>query len=623
MSVLLIASLLFGILPTTAHAASSAASFAPATDIYPERTEYRKGEEINIRTRLNNDSLNDLYDLRVWMEYDGADTMLVPGATERIVDELPYLCTNDLNFWISETKITDKIEATNNSLLINFTLRIVRLIPKLSKFFAFLKNDLQRLFTAFPSLWRSRYSADLGECTIMYDGREIRCIFKCSYQFKGGPVSVQASALAKGAEQASVRVKAPKNGFAGIVFGAEIDRNGSFSGWLFYINASDGAAGIVEITQNGVTSFARRKADIPKTGSCTLCVQNTTGGVKARLLNDLSEKDSVFPLFDIALSLSGDEWGLFKTGDDVYSDLQSSDVPFELPKETYCNPVHTASPDPYVLYEDGVYYLYSTNAPSDGFYADVSTDLVHWKRHGKIVADKKDLYGERGFWAPEVYRVNGKYYMLYTAEERLAVATADSPLGPFKKAGDGFLIPEHSIDGSFFFDESGKIYMYYAHATAKGECLYVTEMEPDLLHCKDGTKKQLSVPEGWEEYINEGPTVLKHNGTYYLTYSGQDYRSANYGVGCMISSSPTGPFTRDKTNPILQSNTASPGCGHHCFASSPDGSEMFIVYHRHLSSDAVHPRSLCIDRVQFVKSESGADRLVIGGPTSTPQPMPK
>lgn len=623
LSVLLIVALMLGALPTAAHAAAPSAACAPVLEILSGQTDYQKGEEIEFRTRLYNQSLNDLYNVRVWMEYDCADTMLVPGATERILDDLPYTRTSDLTFWVRETEFTDRIEATHNSFLIALSLRAVRLIPKLSRLFAFLKNDLQRLFTAFGSLFRSKNTADLGECSILYDGREIRCTFKCSYLLIGEPVAVRATALARGAEQASVRITAPENGFAGIVFGANVEPDGSFSGWLFYIHATDGVAGIVESTPDGTAPLARRNAALPQGGVCTLCVQRTTGGVKAWLLNDISEKDTDFPLFDIALSLPGDEWGLFATDTDVYADFQASDAPYALPAETYCNPVHTCAPDPYVLYDDGVYYLYSTNAPGDGFYADVSTDLVHWKRHGQRVADKKDLYGEYGFWAPEVYFVNGTYYMLYTAEEHLALATADSPLGPFRKAGDGFLLAEHSIDGSLLFDDNGKIYMYYAHAGAKGECLFVTEMEPNLLHCKEGTKKQLSVPEGWEDAVNEGPTVLRHNGTYYLTYSGQSYESANYGVGCMTASSPTGPFTRDKTNPVLQSNLASPGCGHHCFAPSPDGSELFIIYHRHLSSDAIHPRSLCIDRVHFAAAASGADRLVIGGPTSTPQPMPK
>lgn len=613
----------FGVFPMYTYAAEKNAVCVPLMDVRPTRDAYAKGEEIEIVTRLYNNSLNDLYNVRVWMEYDGADTMLVPGTTERIADELPYAREEDFSFWIVETPFTDRIEATNNAFLIRLTLRTVRLIPKLAKFFAFLKNDLQRLFTAFASLWKTRYDAELGECSVTYDGREIRCVFKCRYQMTNDPVWIRATAMAKDAEQAGVQITAPQNGFGGIVFGARIAEDGSFDGLLFFVNASDGAAGIMQNTQGGIQAVARRNIDIQAGKIYTLCVQKTQGGVKAWLLNDLSEKDAVFPLFDIALSLSGSEWGLFAASADVYADFRTDDTPYVLPAQTYCNPVHTNAPDPFVLYEDGVYYMYSTNAADRGFYADVSTDLVHWKRHSRLVAQKPDIYGEKWFWAPEVYHYNHTYYMLYSTDEHLALATADSPLGPFKKTTDDYLLPERGIDGTLFFDDDGKIYMYFAYFAKSSENLCVVEMEPDLLHLKQGTQTMLSVPEGWEKRINEGPMMLKHNGTYYLTYSGDAYDQINYCVGCMTSDSPTGPFTRDTANPILQSNAVSLGCGHHCFAPSPDGSELFIVYHCHRSASAVHPRSVCIDRVRFTASADGADRLVIGGPTSTPQPMPQ
>ena len=193
LTVLLAFMLVFGALPMNAAAIEQSSACALVMDIHPERTEYQKGEEIQIRTRLYNNSLNDLYNVRVWMEYDCADAMLIPGATERIVDDLPYMHTNDLTFWIYETEFTNRIEATNNSFLKALTLRVVRLVPKLTKFFAFLKNDLQRLFTAFGSLWTSRYTAELGECYVTYNGQDMRCVFKCRYQQTGDQVEIRAA----------------------------------------------------------------------------------------------------------------------------------------------------------------------------------------------------------------------------------------------------------------------------------------------------------------------------------------------------------------------------------------------------------------------------------------------
>ena len=65
------------------------------------------------------------------------------------------------------------------------------------------------------------------------------------------------------------------------------------------------------------------------------------------------------------------------------------------------------------------------------------------------------------------------------------------------------------------------------------------------------------------------------------------------------------------------------GPGHHSFTTSPDGSELFIVYHVHNTTSAVHPRKICIDRARFVPTADGGDRLEIFGPTHTSQEYPK
>jgi hypothetical protein len=61
------------------------------------------------------------------------------------------------------------------------------------------------------------------------------------------------------------------------------------------------------------------------------------------------------------------------------------------------------------------------------------------------------------------------------------------------------------------------------------------------------------------------------------------------------------------------------GPGHDSITVSPDGSELFMVYHTH--ADVTKPsgkRTVNIDRLAF-DDKSG---LRINGPTRTPQPLP-
>ncbi|MDE5934619.1 MAG: family 43 glycosylhydrolase, partial [Muribaculaceae bacterium] len=85
-----------------------------------------------------------------------------------------------------------------------------------------------------------------------------------------------------------------------------------------------------------------------------------------------------------------------------------------------------------------------------------------------------------------------------------------------------------------------------------------------------------------------------------------------------------GPWEKYDDNPLmttdLDAGVSSPG--QNSIINSPDGKEMFIVYHRHSDPFGQRPswdRVLCIDRIYIDKD----GRLKITGPTSTPQQSPE
>ena len=132
-------------------------------------------------------------------------------------------------------------------------------------------------------------------------------------------------------------------------------------------------------------------------------------------------------------------------------------------RKTYRNPIANGA-DPFILPWDGKYYLYSTNSP-DGYIVFESEDLMHWENKG-LCLETGNVYGapvaKRGFWAPEIYRIDGRFYMLYTVAGNIGVAVADSPLGPFQKYSEGFLFPDRlAIDANLLIDDDGQMYIYY------------------------------------------------------------------------------------------------------------------------------------------------------------------
>jgi len=275
--------------------------------------------------------------------------------------------------------------------------------------------------------------------------------------------------------------------------------------------------------------------------------------------------------------------------------------------------------DPFVLLYDGTYYAYGTSS-ADGIRVYTSDDLETWKEPTrKLALNKADVWGEKWFWAPEVHFHKGKFYMFYTAEEHICVATSDSPLGPFtQKEKKPMIADEKCIDNSLFIDE-GRPYMLYDRFN-DGLNIWIAELETDLLHIKKGTEKPvIQVSQDWEKVwprVNEGAFVIKHHGKYYLTYSANSYESPFYGIGFATSDKITGPWKKYDANPIFQKPKDLVGVGHSATFIDKNGKPR-IVFHSHHDQQRIHPRIMHIGEVYF-EEEKGEQVMRVKPDFSTP-----
>lgn len=273
--------------------------------------------------------------------------------------------------------------------------------------------------------------------------------------------------------------------------------------------------------------------------------------------------------------------------------------------------------DPTIFYNKGTYYLYGTGGNSaKGFLVYTSSDKKIWR--GPVGAGdgyalvKGDTYGTSGFWAPQVFEYRKKYYMAYTANENIAIATSDSPLGPFtQQVIKSISGPGKQIDPFVFIDSDDKIYLYHVRLGG-GNKMFVAEMKADLSDITaDSGKECLEGTASWENTthsnspVTEGPTVLKHLGLYYLFYSANDFRNINYAVGYATSTTPLGPWTKYKNNPIIsKENMHRNGTGHGDFLEDKNGAFTY-VFHVHRSDSIVSPRLTAIVSGKFVPGEKG------------------
>lgn len=141
--------------------------------------------------------------------------------------------------------------------------------------------------------------------------------------------------------------------------------------------------------------------------------------------------------------------------------------------------------------------------------------------------------------------------MVYTAQEHLGIAVSDSPLGPFTNTETSYLLNDFkNIDGHFFRDDDGKLYLYFVgcyeftyngYTNPSQNCIWGGEFS---LETRDFVSKpQLLLtwedePESLRSWrVVEGPEMLKHNGKYYLTYSSSGYSNPGYSVNYATSDS--------------------------------------------------------------------------------------
>jgi len=319
---------------------------------------------------------------------------------------------------------------------------------------------------------------------------------------------------------------------------------------------------------------------------------------------------------------------------------------------TYVNPVggKVNMGDPFVLRYGDRYYLYGTTA-GDGFKCWRSSNLVDWQPAGYAYKAGHRSWGGKTFWAPEVVYYKGKFYMVFSCQPakdkeftaRICLAVSDRPEGPFKDFRAPLFDDAGSyIDGHIFIDEDGSAYLFFDKVGTVGDAwsegangylygiIYGVRLKDDLTGITGEPVKCLEVDQRWElgwsagqprTRCDEGACVFKHDGKYYMTYSANYYADPNYGIGYATAAAPLGPWTKSKDNPMVRKDTSIgvSGPGHNSVTISPDGKELFMVYHTH--ADPNRPsgeRVVNIDRLVFDKD----GKLKLIGPTRSGQPMP-
>ena len=265
--------------------------------------------------------------------------------------------------------------------------------------------------------------------------------------------------------------------------------------------------------------------------------------------------------------------------------------------------------DPESRVFNGKVYMYVTN--SLPFVEQQNLDLVTTEdmSNFKVYHDILDMPTFRGarfaIWAPTVIDKNGKYYIIFAANNirteaeigGLYIGVSDSPEGPFKNLftdGRPLLNAIYNnaqpIDAHLFKDDDGSVYLYYGGWRHMMVCKMNDSMdgfeEMPLPSC-GGIAREITP----KDYV-EAPYVMKIDGKYHLMYSSGNWTNGSYCVKGAVSDSPCAEFKY--YGDILKASEIADGPGHNsafCFRGV-----WYVAYHRRIVGDLnPHHRMLCVD----------------------------
>lgn len=158
--------------------------------------------------------------------------------------------------------------------------------------------------------------------------------------------------------------------------------------------------------------------------------------------------------------------------------------------------------DPFILVDGDSYYAYGTGWVC---YKNTSGLLSgNWIYLGQVA--EKPVSATDSYWAPEVYKYNGSYYMFatYYSEKTMhrgcTVMKSESPEGPFYEISDGHLTPPNwdAIDGTLYVDQDGQPWIVFSHEWTSTED-------------KIGRIVAAKLSENLDDVISEPIEILKAN----------------------------------------------------------------------------------------------------------------
>lgn len=251
--------------------------------------------------------------------------------------------------------------------------------------------------------------------------------------------------------------------------------------------------------------------------------------------------------------------------------------------------------DPWVIFWEGSYY-YCRDFDDRLIMVNKAARLEDIGKQNHIVWEDPAGTAEAEIWAPELHRIQGKWYIYFTRgkaeKHRMYVleATGDDPQGDYIFRGQLHEPSNQWAIDNTVFEWQGRWYCMWSgweSEADKRQNLYIASMSsPTQINSE---RVCISRPMyEWEKqggpvwpHINEGPQALEHDGRLFVIYSASHSLTDDYCLGrlALVGEDPLLPASWVKhPQPVFSKSGSIYGPGHASFIEQPDGSD-WIIYH--------------------------------------------